>query len=67
MPVSKIFLICSALLIVGCLADNKDQWEAPESKLSNEAKENFASKTLGEGFMAPHQGEEKLIVESKSE
>lgn len=45
MPVSKIFLICSALLIVGCLADNKDQWEAPESKLSNEAKENFASKT----------------------
>ena len=64
MAVSKIFLICSALLIVGRLAETKVQWEAPEIELSNEEHELFASKTLGEELMAP-QGEEKLIVESK--
>ena len=64
MAVSKIFLICSALLIVGRLAETKVQWEASEIELSNEEHELFASKTLGEELMAP-QGEEKLIVESK--
>ena len=62
MAVSKIFLICSALLIVGGFADTKVQLEAP----SNEEQKQFASKTLGEGFMAP-EGEEELIAESKSE
>ena len=65
MAVSKIFLIYSALLIVGGLADTKVQWEAPEIELSNEEHELFAFKTLGEGLMAP-QGEENLLLNQKS-